>query len=190
MQKFPLRSISGAHHVTRASTPLLEGGCAVGALAGYPVGHYLGRKWGLFATALVFTVGAVLQCVASGKTGLGIMYAGRFIAGMGVGTASNLTVSLRMRPDESLRHALISSSILVAYLCRRNCASCYPRSIDWNLRGWLANRSSRRFLDQLRNRSDYSLQQQAMAHLLRCSTHPRWYARYLCYLLDRVSSMA
>jgi MFS family permease len=96
------RSGSWADHGTLASAPLTEGGCAFGALAGYPIGHYLGRKWGLFFTALVFTVGAVLQCVASGKTGLGIMYAGRFIAGIGVGTASNLTVSCRIHPDEVL----------------------------------------------------------------------------------------
>jgi MFS family permease len=75
------------------STP--EGGCAAGALCSYFIGHYLGRKWGLFACALVFCVGAVLQIVASSSTGLGIMYAGRFIVGWGVGVASSLTVSGR-----------------------------------------------------------------------------------------------
>jgi hypothetical protein len=41
---------------------------------------------------MVFNVGAVIQVVASEKTGLGIMYAGRAIVGWGVGVASNLTV--------------------------------------------------------------------------------------------------
>ncbi len=34
--------------------------------------------------------GAAMQCVASNKTGLGIMYAGRVIVGLCVGVASNL----------------------------------------------------------------------------------------------------
>lgn len=55
------------------------------------MGYYLGRRWGLFTAAMVFLVGAVLQTVASHKTGLGIMYAGRAIAGLAVGMASNLT---------------------------------------------------------------------------------------------------
>ncbi|GMK57702.1 hypothetical protein CspeluHIS016_0405360 [Cutaneotrichosporon spelunceum] len=68
-----------------------QAGCFFGALSGYFVGFYFGRKWGLFVAALIFVVGSVLQIVASGKTGLGIMYAGRIIAGWSVGVASNLT---------------------------------------------------------------------------------------------------
>ncbi|KLT46133.1 quinate permease [Cutaneotrichosporon oleaginosum] len=68
-----------------------QAGCFFGALSGYFVGFYFGRKWGLFVASLVFIVGSILQTVASGKTGLGIMYAGRIIAGWSVGVASNLT---------------------------------------------------------------------------------------------------
>lgn len=68
-----------------------QAGCFFGALSGYFVGYYFGRKWGLFVASLVFLVGSVLQTVASAKTGLGIMYAGRIIAGWSVGVASNLT---------------------------------------------------------------------------------------------------
>lgn len=68
-----------------------QAGCFFGALSGYFVGYYFGRKWGLFVASIVFIVGSVLQTVASGKTGLGIMYAGRVIAGWSVGVASNLT---------------------------------------------------------------------------------------------------
>jgi hypothetical protein len=42
---------------------------------------------------MIFNVGALIQVVASGRTGLGIIYAGRVIVGLGVGMASNLTVS-------------------------------------------------------------------------------------------------
>ncbi|KAJ9128044.1 hypothetical protein QFC24_000335 [Naganishia onofrii] len=68
-----------------------QAGCFFGALSGYPMGYFLGRRWGLFVAAMVFNVGAVLQVVSSEKTGLGIMYAGRAIVGWGVGVASNLT---------------------------------------------------------------------------------------------------
>ncbi|GHJ85416.1 hypothetical protein NliqN6_1818 [Naganishia liquefaciens] len=68
-----------------------QAGCFFGAFSGYPLGFFFGRRWGLFIAAMVFNVGAVLQIVASEKTGLGIMYAGRAIVGWGVGVASNLT---------------------------------------------------------------------------------------------------
>ncbi|KAI5450792.1 hypothetical protein NCC49_002798 [Naganishia albida] len=68
-----------------------QAGCFFGALSGYPLGFFFGRRWGLFIAAMVFNVGAVIQIVASEKTGLGIMYAGRAIVGWGVGVASNLT---------------------------------------------------------------------------------------------------
>lgn len=45
-------------------------------------------------TGLIFCVGALIQCVANHKTGLGIMYAGRVIVGFCIGIASNLAVSI------------------------------------------------------------------------------------------------
>jgi sugar porter (SP) family MFS transporter len=70
---------------------LYQAGCFFGALFGYPVGYYLGRKWGLCFAAVLFCAGAAIQCAASSKTGLGIMYAGRVIVGICIGIASNLT---------------------------------------------------------------------------------------------------
>jgi MFS family permease len=72
-----------------------QAGSFFGAFAGYPIGYYLGRKWGLILAGLVFCVGAVMQCVASHKTGLGIMYAGRVIVGFCIGITSNLAVSIQ-----------------------------------------------------------------------------------------------
>jgi MFS family permease len=77
-----------------------QAGSFFGAFAGYPIGYYLGRKWGLILAGLVFCVGAVMQCVASHKTGLGIMYAGRVIVGFCIGITSNLAVSIQ----ESYNH--------------------------------------------------------------------------------------
>ncbi|KAL4810640.1 general substrate transporter [Aspergillus unguis] len=70
---------------------LYQAGAFFGALFAYPIGFYCGRKWGLFITTLVFTLGSGLMLGANGSRGLGIMYAGRVLAGMGVGSGSNLT---------------------------------------------------------------------------------------------------
>lgn len=68
-----------------------QGGCFFGALIGYPLGQLAGRKNGLFASALTFAVGSAIMLSASGKTGLGPIYGGRILAGLGIGAASNLT---------------------------------------------------------------------------------------------------
>ena len=68
-----------------------QGGCFFGALLGYPLGTLLGRKIGLLITALVFCLGAGVMLAANGARGLGPIYAGRIIAGLGIGAASNLT---------------------------------------------------------------------------------------------------
>ncbi|CAK5268061.1 unnamed protein product [Mycena citricolor] len=69
---------------------VFQAGCFFGAFAGYGLGYYLGRKIGLLVASSIFIVGAVMQCVATGSTGLGLMYAGRIIVGLAVGIASNL----------------------------------------------------------------------------------------------------
>ena len=71
-----------------------QAGSFFGAFAGYPVGYFLGRKLGLVLAGVVFCIGALIQCLASHKTGLGIMYAGRVIVGFCIGIASNLAVIL------------------------------------------------------------------------------------------------
>ncbi|KIK55202.1 hypothetical protein GYMLUDRAFT_175841 [Collybiopsis luxurians FD-317 M1] len=67
-----------------------QAGCFFGALFGYPIGYFLGRKYGLLFSSLVFNVGAALQIAASSKTGLGIIYGGRVLCGLAIGIASNL----------------------------------------------------------------------------------------------------
>lgn len=68
-----------------------QAGAFFGALFAYPIGYYLGRKWGLLVAAAVFTLGSGLMLGANGERGLGIMYGGRVLAGLGVGAGSNLT---------------------------------------------------------------------------------------------------
>lgn len=68
-----------------------QAGCFFGALIGYPVGQLLGRKNGLLSSALIFCLGAGIMLAANGSRGLGPIYGGRILAGLGIGAASNLT---------------------------------------------------------------------------------------------------
>ncbi|KAB8070189.1 general substrate transporter [Aspergillus leporis] len=69
---------------------LFIAGAFFGALFTYPVGHFLGRKWSLVIASSIFTLGAGLQLGANHSRGLGIMYAGRVLNGLGTGVASNI----------------------------------------------------------------------------------------------------
>ncbi|KAK4698530.1 hypothetical protein P7C70_g7745, partial [Phenoliferia sp. Uapishka_3] len=68
-----------------------QGGCFFGALLGYPLGQLAGRKNGLFVAALIFCLGAGIMLAADTARGLGPIYGGRILAGLGIGAASNLT---------------------------------------------------------------------------------------------------
>lgn len=66
----------------------LQAGCFLGALVASPLTDRFGRKWCLIGVSLVVTIGVIMQAVSLGN--LGPLYAGRFIAGMGVGAASTI----------------------------------------------------------------------------------------------------
>ncbi|PYI29603.1 general substrate transporter [Aspergillus indologenus CBS 114.80] len=68
-----------------------QAGAFFGAFFAYPIGHFWGRKWGLLASALVFILGAGLMLGVNADRGLGLLYAGRVLAGIGVGAGSNIT---------------------------------------------------------------------------------------------------
>ncbi|KAL2847029.1 general substrate transporter [Aspergillus pseudodeflectus] len=69
---------------------LFIAGAFFGAIFTYALGHFWGRKWSLVIASAVFTLGAGLQCGSKGSSGLGIMYAGRVLSGLGTGVASNI----------------------------------------------------------------------------------------------------
>ncbi|KAF8906077.1 MFS quinate transporter QutD [Mucidula mucida] len=69
---------------------MYQAGCFFGAIFGYPIGYFLGRKFGLVLAGAVFVLGAALQTGASSSTGLGIIYGGRVVVGLAIGAASNL----------------------------------------------------------------------------------------------------
>jgi MFS family permease len=67
---------------------LFVAGAFFGALLTYCLSHFIGRKWCLLIGASTFSLGAGLQCGATGDRGMGILYAGRVLSGLGTGVAS------------------------------------------------------------------------------------------------------
>lgn len=66
----------------------LQAGCFLGALLASPLTDRIGRKWCLIGVSVVIMLGVIMQAASSGN--LGPMYAGRFLAGVGVGAASTI----------------------------------------------------------------------------------------------------
>lgn len=67
---------------TGAVVAVFTGGAFVGAGLAGPCGDWLGRKLTVLVGAIIFLVGGALQ---TGAQGLSYLYAGRLIAGLGVG---------------------------------------------------------------------------------------------------------
>ncbi|KAE9405269.1 quinate permease [Gymnopus androsaceus JB14] len=90
--EFGLENLSAAAFATVSANIVsaFQAGCFFGAFFGYPIGYYWGRKYGLLLSSLVFCLGSALQVGASSKTGLGLIYGGRVVCGLGIGVASNL----------------------------------------------------------------------------------------------------
>lgn len=64
---------------------ILSAGTFLGALTAAPVADFTGRRWGLIISTGVFSIGVVLQAIA---TAIPMFCAGRFFAGYGVGMIS------------------------------------------------------------------------------------------------------
>ncbi|KAK7757220.1 hypothetical protein SLS62_000769 [Diatrype stigma] len=67
----------------------LQAGCFIASLVACPFADKYGRRWSLIGAALLASLGIALQASQSGS--LSVMYAGRLVAGFGVGAASMLT---------------------------------------------------------------------------------------------------
>ncbi|CAJ2499643.1 Uu.00g024960.m01.CDS01 [Anthostomella pinea] len=67
---------------------LYQAGAFFGSFFAYVSTHYLGRRKSLFVFAAVFILGAGLMLGATGERGLGLIYGGRVLAGIGVGACS------------------------------------------------------------------------------------------------------
>lgn len=124
---------------------------------------------------------------ANGERGLGLIYGGRVLAGMGVGGASNLV------PICKFPHYITSCNIVqITELHRhlRNLATSHQRQTRRPVRIRLANRRPRRILDQLRPHRNPSPFPQTMDHPLRRPTHPRRPPLHGLLRVQRESPMA
>lgn len=89
--EFGLDKISSSKRnlISENIVSLFVAGAFFGALFTYGLSYFIGRRSCLSIAAAVFTLGAALQCGANSSTGLGILYAGRVLSGLGTGIASN-----------------------------------------------------------------------------------------------------
>jgi len=67
------------------TTSILSAGTFFGAIAAGDLADFIGRRLTIIMGCVVFSVGCILE---TASTGLGVMVAGRFIAGLGVGFIS------------------------------------------------------------------------------------------------------
>jgi MFS family permease len=65
-----------------------QAGAFFGSFFAYASNHFWGRKHSLYGFALIFCLGAGLMLGANHARGLALIYAGRVLAGFGVGGAS------------------------------------------------------------------------------------------------------
>ncbi|EKV07801.1 General substrate transporter [Penicillium digitatum] len=91
-KEFGIDKMSSTHQdlISENIVSLFIAGAFFGALGTYALGHFVGRKWSLAVAATVFFLGAGLQLGANSARGLGILYAGRVLSGLGTGVASNI----------------------------------------------------------------------------------------------------
>ncbi|KAK5729445.1 hypothetical protein LTR17_011975 [Elasticomyces elasticus] len=80
-------ALSGPHSSLIVS--ILSAGTFFGALAAGDVADTIGRKWTVIAGCAIYIVGVVLQVATNG---LGLIVAGRLIAGLGVGFESAIVI--------------------------------------------------------------------------------------------------
>jgi MFS family permease len=68
---------------------ILSAGTFFGALIAGDIAEWIGRKWTVIMGCCIFTVGVILQVAAHG---LGLLVAGRLVAGFGVGFVSAVLI--------------------------------------------------------------------------------------------------
>merc|ERR1712230_54108 len=80
-------ALSGSH--LSLITSILSAGTFFGAIIAGDVADIIGRKWTIIAGCIIYIVGVVLQVATNG---LGLIVAGRLVAGVGVGFESAIVI--------------------------------------------------------------------------------------------------
>jgi len=73
-------------------TSILSCGTFFGALIGGDVAETIGRKWTVVVGCAIYALGVIVQMVTGPGHGLGVIVAGRLIAGLGVGFESAIVI--------------------------------------------------------------------------------------------------
>lgn len=89
--RFEEYSDNGLALVKQNIVSVYQAGAFFGSLGAYVSSYFLGRRKSLILFALIFLLGAGLMLGATGDRGLSLIYAGRVLAGIGVGGCSNMT---------------------------------------------------------------------------------------------------
>lgn len=91
-KEFGLDKMSKSHQtlVNANVVSVFQAGAFWGSLFMYPVGELVGRKVGLFISGFFLTFGAAISLVSNSSNGLGAIYAGRVLTGIGIGGCSGL----------------------------------------------------------------------------------------------------
>lgn len=84
------KSLSGPHNSLIVS--ILSAGTFFGALIAGDLADYFGRKYTIIAGCFVYIVGVIIQALQGVTSGLGLIVAGRVIAGIGVGFVTAIII--------------------------------------------------------------------------------------------------
>lgn len=83
-------STSESNLISANIVSIYQAGAFFGSLFAYVSSYFLGRRKSLLVFSCTFILGAGLMLGANGDRGLGLIYGGRVLAGIGVGGASNM----------------------------------------------------------------------------------------------------
>jgi MFS family permease len=123
-QEFNLASSTTVY--TNASSniiALLNAGAFFGSLLPPLLSKHIGRRMLLAVAGFFFLLGGILQVAASGPT-LALLYAGRVIAGLGVGMISNVApVFVAEAAPKHLRGIMVSGALLMNLIVARRIRS-------------------------------------------------------------------
>lgn len=121
--------LGDALHLSDNQSSLVDSGMPLGAVAGAillsPSNEYLGRRMSIIVSCILYTVGAALE---AGAVNFGMIFAGRFILGAGVGLEGG-TVPVYVA--ESGMFMLLP----VCFYCKASTlTSSSPQSYSWQSR--------------------------------------------------------
>ncbi|KAL2754000.1 hypothetical protein ACRALDRAFT_1041757 [Sodiomyces alcalophilus JCM 7366] len=71
---------------------MLSLGTFIGAIIAGDVADWIGRKWTVIMGCVIYMVGVVIQMITQGSASLGLITAGRAVAGLGVGFESAIVI--------------------------------------------------------------------------------------------------